>query len=67
MNKEWISIYLAIPEDGAVVASRIAGEEGYCGRSIYDAKAATFRTYEDHRNRLVITIWKHNEWRYIND
>ncbi len=64
-NKEWISIYREVPKDGAVVASRIAGEEGYCGSTVYDAKTATFRTYTDYRNRLEITIWKHNEWYYV--
>lgn len=64
-HKEWISIYREVPVDGAVVASRIAGEEGYCGNTVYDAKSATFRTYTERRNRLEIIIWKHNEWYYV--
>lgn len=64
-DKEWISIYREVPKDGAVVASRIAGEEGYYRSTVYDTKTATFRTYTDYRNRLEITIWKHNEWYYV--
>lgn len=63
-HKEWKSIYKELPTDGAKVVSRIAGEEGYCSSTVYDAATHTFRTYEDCRNRLIITIWKHNEWYY---
>ena len=59
---DWISVDKASPKDGQVCKSRIAGEEGYCGSSNYCTTTATFRTYEDHRNREVITVWKHNEW-----
>ena len=61
-HKEWISIYKQRPEDGEKCVSRIAGEEGYAGSTIYDAKSSTFRTYEDCRNRFIITVWKHDEW-----
>jgi len=59
---EWISIYREVPKDGQLVKCRIAGEEGYCGAAIYDAKTSTFRTYDDQRNRLIITVWKSDEW-----
>jgi len=62
--KEWRSIYKERPADGAVCVSRIAGEAGYTSNTIYEAKSATFRTHEDMRNRLIITVWKHDEWHY---
>jgi hypothetical protein len=58
----WISIYRELPEDGQKCKSRIRDEDGFCGSSVYCAKTGTFRTYEDCRNRLIITVWKHNEW-----
>jgi hypothetical protein len=61
-HKEWISIYKQRPRDGEKCVSRIAGEEGYAGGTFYDAKTATFRTYEDKPNRFIITVWKHDEW-----
>lgn len=65
VESKWISIYKEVPEDGALVTSRIAGQEAYVGCCTYDAKTATFRTYYDHSNRLEIIIWKHNEWKYF--
>lgn len=59
---EWKSIYRERPQDGAICTTRRSGEEGYCGRCVYDATTATFRTYEDKRNRLIITVWKCDEW-----
>ena len=64
-HKEWKSIYKELPKDNSACASRRSDEEGYCGASVYDEKTATFRSYEDMSNRLVITIWKHDEWYYI--
>jgi hypothetical protein len=64
MHKEWRSIYKELPDDQAVCCTRISGEAGYVGSTTYDAKTSTFRTYEDKGNRLVITIWKHDEWYY---
>ena len=63
-HKKWISIYIERPKDGAKVTSRIAGQDGYCGSGTYDSESATFRTFEDAGNRLIITIWKHDEWYY---
>jgi hypothetical protein len=63
-GREWRSIYKERPTDGAVCVSRISGEEGYTSNTIYEAKSATFRTHDDMRNRLIITVWKHDEWHY---
>ena len=63
-HKEWKSIYLERPEDSSVCVSRIAGEEGYASNTVYDADTATFRTVVNHRNRVEVTIWKHDEWYY---
>ena len=59
----WISIYLKKPKDGQIVASRISNEQGYVGECIY--KNGYFETYKDHRNRIEITRWKHDEWAEI--
>lgn len=59
---EWKSIYKEKPEDQQRVNCRISGEDGFTGGAIYDAETATFRTYEDKRNRLIITVWKADEW-----
>ena len=63
-HKEWKSIYRERPKDKAVCVSRISGEECYAGNTVYDAETATFRTFEDHGNRMIITVWKHDEWYY---
>ena len=63
-HREWNSIYKEQPVDGARVVSRRAGDAGYCGDGVYDAASHTIRTYVDCRNRLEITIWKHDEWYY---
>ena len=63
-HKEWKSIYKDKPEGTDTCVSRIKGEEGYASNTAYDSETATFRTYEDHRNRVVITVWKHDEWYY---
>ena len=65
-HKKWISIYRERPKDGAVCVSRISGEEGYCGHCVYDTESSTFRSYHDHRNRIEITVWKHDEWYYAD-
>lgn len=43
MNKQWKSIYLELPIDGADCSCRRSGEEGYVGSCTYDAKTNTFR------------------------
>ncbi|MCP4761950.1 MAG: hypothetical protein GY870_09210 [archaeon] len=61
MSDNWISIYHEKPKEGQIVMSKINEEEGYCGKSVYIN--GYFETYEDHRNRLTITRWKHNMWK----
>lgn len=63
-HKEWKSIYMELPEDGSNCVSGRSGEDGYVGDCWYDAMTNTFRTYEDCRNRLIITVWKHDLWYY---
>lgn len=60
---EWKSIYICTPYNGQKVMCRRSGEEGYTGNAIYDDITATFRTYENKRNRMIITVWKCDEWR----
>ena len=64
-HKEWKSIYKERPKDQSVCVTRVAGQECFCGHSIYDYSSATFRTYSEQSNRFVITVWKHDEWYYI--
>lgn len=64
MTDNWKSIYQELPNDGALCNSRISGEEGYTGSTIYCADTATFRTLRDYEDRLEITLWKHDEWQY---
>jgi len=59
-DEKWISIYLKRPQEGQVCASKIVFEEGYVGRCIFHN--GYFETYEEHRNRLVITRWKNDLW-----
>ena len=65
MSDGWKSIYRERPKDGQICMSRIHGEQGFCGNSIYEAKTSSFRTYRDMRNRLEITVWKHDEWKVV--
>jgi hypothetical protein len=59
----WKSIYIYTPKDQQKVACRRSGEDGYTGNATYDARTATFRTYQDKGNRMVITVWKCDEWK----
>lgn len=63
--KEWKSIYIYTPKDQQKVTCRRAGEESYTGNAIYDERTSTFRTYQDMRNRMIITVWKCDEWKAI--
>jgi hypothetical protein len=40
------------------------GEKGYASNTVYDTETATFRTFENLSNRMIITVWKHDEWYY---
>jgi hypothetical protein len=63
-HKKWISIYQKRPICGSICVSRVSGEEGYTSNTAYDGNTATFRSFENLRNRLIITVWKHDEWYY---
>jgi len=63
-HKKWRSIYIERPTDQSGCVTRISGEEGYASGCIYDAETATFRTFQDESNRIIITVWKHDEWYY---
>lgn len=56
----WVSVYIQKPNEGQKVASRISNEQGYVGECIYTN--GYFETYREHRNRIEITRWKHDEW-----
>lgn len=60
--KPWKSIYKELPKDGSICVCSRSGEEGYVGECYYDAESNTFRTHQDHHNRLIITIWKSDLW-----
>lgn len=57
---QWNHLYLKKPEEGQKCMSKIKGEQGYVGCCIYTN--GYFETYGDHRNRIVITRWKHDLW-----
>lgn len=59
----WKSIYLVKPAEGQIVASRINGEQGYVSSCVYTN--GYFETYREHRNRIEITRWKHDQWAEI--
>lgn len=63
--EDWKSIYVYTPKDQQKVMCRRSGEEGYVGNATYDSMTATFRTYQDKRNRMVINVWKCDEWKSI--
>lgn len=63
----WISIYKETPEHGQIVMSRRSGEDGYCDKCEWDSYTSTFRTYDNQRNRYIITIWKHDEWKPLDE
>ena len=60
---EWISVYIETPKEGQRVMSKIGGEEGHVGGSIYHN--GYFETYNECRNRFEITRWKHDWWKPI--
>jgi hypothetical protein len=62
IHKEWKSIYKERPANGSICVSRVAGSEAFASGTTYESDSATFRTYENHSNRLVITVWKHEQW-----
>lgn len=59
-DQEWNHLYINKPENGQKCMSKIKGEEGYVRECIYND--GYFETYEDKRNRFVITRWKHDLW-----
>ena len=59
-DNKWNSIYLVQPDQGQKCTSKIKGEGGYVGECIYNN--GHFETYEDCRNRFIITRWKHDLW-----
>jgi hypothetical protein len=61
---KWKSIYREQPRDGSKCITRRQGGPGYNSETVYEADTGTFRTYEDLGNRLVITVWKNDEWCY---
>ena len=66
-HKKWKRIYIEKPKDKALCVSRISGESGYISSTIYDAETDTFRTYQALSNRVIITVWTHDEWRYADE
>ena len=59
-DSDWISIYNSRPNDGQNCMSKIEGEQGYAGRCVFNN--GYFETYDNQRNRLIITRWKHSLW-----
>lgn len=63
MEKEWKSIYLDKPRNGSLCVTRRSGEDG-TATATYSGETNTFRAINHLRNRIVVTIWKNDEWRY---
>ena len=60
---EWKSIHLEKPKDGESCTTRRSGRfQGYHGDTIWNVSKSRFETVEDKENRIVITIWKAEEW-----
>ena len=59
-DKNGINIYKQKPEEGQHCQTKIKGEEGYHSDSVYNK--GYFETYENKRNRFVITRWKADLW-----
>ncbi len=64
-DEGWFNIYINKPDNGQLCKSKIQGEEGYVGSCIYNN--GYFETYQDLRNRLEITRWKHDLWLPLNN
>ena len=62
-HSEWKSIFIEKPKDGESCTTRRNGNtEGYHGNTIWNERKSRFETVEDKGNRIVITIWKVEEW-----
>ena len=59
-DNEWNNIYIYKPKNGQKCMSKIKNERGYVSKCVYNN--GYFETYEDERNRFVITRWKHDLW-----
>jgi len=59
-DSAWFSIYITKPKNGQNCMSKIEGEQGYAGSCVFND--GYFESYDNQRNRLIITRWKHNLW-----
>jgi hypothetical protein len=60
---EWKSIFLEKPKDGeSCTTRRTKDSKGYHGNTIWNERKNRFETIKDEDNRIVITIWKVEEW-----
>jgi len=59
-DEKWNSIYKKKPGNGQKCMSKIWGEQGYAGSCTF--VDGYFESYDDQRNRLIITRWKHDLW-----
>lgn len=60
---EWININRKQPKNGEIVNTRVSGNAGFHGATIWHKKSKTFRTYQRESNRFIITIWDADEWK----
>ena len=59
-DQNGINILQKRPKQGQKCQTKIIGEEGYHGDSVFNN--GYFETYTQHRNRFEITRWKVDLW-----
>jgi len=60
----WEDILYSRPREGAKCLGKQYGEEGYVGGCIYTD--GYFETSMRHSNRVEITRWRVDLWRYVD-
>jgi hypothetical protein len=59
-DKNGIDYMLEKPSEGQMCQTKRKNEAGYHGKSKYTN--GYFETYEDERNRMIVTRWKIDLW-----
>lgn len=59
-DSEWKNVYVDKPKDGQKCACKRSAEEGYIPSCIF--LDGYFQTWEEKRNRIIITRWKSDLW-----
>ena len=61
---QWIDNSDHLPEQGRTVQVRRKGEPGYASNCVYSRTFKKFQSKIKHHDRVVITQWKCDQWRY---